>query len=214
MAYGGLIDSYGAYMRPFCRRHSIKKFFISAFKLLSTEKMDILKLISNKKKTTKIHLGAGMTASDQVQQRVAVMEGRCCGVFEGSGHLSVQLGQLLTAGSVLVGGELNFELVEFGERRLSHAEEVNRLRQQLGPLVDCVGVVTAFLQQLVGLRTHLVATDVLSGLQLFSLARQFQRALLQLLQIDSIDNISLNLHNENTSSLSRMFNYWFGFDSG
>ena len=34
MAYGGLIDSYGAYLRPFCRRHSIKKSFI-AFKLLS-----------------------------------------------------------------------------------------------------------------------------------------------------------------------------------
>ena len=34
MAYGGLTDSYGAYMRPFCRRHSIKKSFI-AFKLLS-----------------------------------------------------------------------------------------------------------------------------------------------------------------------------------
>ena len=60
-------------------------------------------------------------------------------------YLGMQLGQLLTAWSILMGCQLNFKLVEFGERSVGHSEEKNGLRQQLCPLVDCIHVVAAFL---------------------------------------------------------------------
>ena len=112
-----------------------------------------------------------------------MMQSRRSGVFQSSRHLGVQLGQLSTAGRDLVRRQLDFQLVEFVGRRLGHAEEDDRLRQQLSALVHRIQMIAALFEQSVRLRSDLFRAPKPLGVQLFGLVRQLDSLFLQFLSI-------------------------------